>query len=120
MSVVYDEIIFHVELNISVVSDKTIFQVILIAAAVSVVNDEIIFNVILEIIVVSVINDRHFGTHTLRNTVFKISGVTFEIMFYVVSKISVLSDETISYLVLKISAVSVVCNGIIFHVVISA
>ena len=44
VSVVYDEIIFHVELNISVasvVSDKTNFQVILIVNAVVVVNDEI-------------------------------------------------------------------------------
>ena len=37
VSVVYDEIIFHVELNISVVSvvnDKTIFQVALIVSVV--------------------------------------------------------------------------------------
>ena len=54
VSVVYDEIIFHIELNISVVSDKTIFQVILIDSAVNVVNDEIIFNLDLEISVVSV------------------------------------------------------------------
>ena len=46
VSVVYDEIIFHVELNINVanvVNNKTIFQVILIVSAVSKVNDEIIF-----------------------------------------------------------------------------
>ena len=59
VSVVYDEIIFHKELNIRVVGivrvdnvsmyqrgqrshDKTFFQVILIISAVSVVNDEII------------------------------------------------------------------------------
>ena len=46
VSVVYDEIIFHVELNINVanvVNNKTIFQVILIVSAVGEVNDEIIF-----------------------------------------------------------------------------
>ena len=89
---------------------------ILIPGAVSLVNDEIIFNVILEINVVSLINDRHFWTRTLGNVVFKISVVTGEITFYVVSKISVVSD-IIPYLVLKISAVSVASDGIIFHVV---
>ena len=70
VSVVYDEIIFHVELNISaasVVSDKTIFQVILIVSAVGVVNDEIIFNVVLEISVVSVVNYHHFWGKALGN-----------------------------------------------------
>ena len=44
VSVVYDEIIFYIKLNISVasiVNDKTIFQVILIVDAVVVVNDEL-------------------------------------------------------------------------------
>ena len=42
------------------VSDKRIFQVILIASAVGVVYDEIIFNVILEISGVSIVIYHHF------------------------------------------------------------
>ena len=42
------------------VSDKRIFQVILIVSAVGVVYDEIIFNVILEISGVSIVIYHHF------------------------------------------------------------
>ena len=63
INVVYDEIIFHVELNISiarVVNDKTTFQVIFLVSAVDLVNDEIIFNLVLGISVISVASYHHF------------------------------------------------------------
>ena len=63
INVVYDEIIFHVELNISiarVINDKTTFQVIFLVSAVDLVNDEIIFNLVLGISVVSVVSYHHF------------------------------------------------------------
>ena len=100
-SVVYDEIIFHVELNISVVQ---------YISAASVVNDQTTRNthswkcfshVILKINVVSAVSGE----------------ITF---FHVVSKInvvSVASGHDIFYEVSKISVVSLVSDEVVFHIV---
>ena len=63
VSVVYDETMFHVISNVSIVSvinEKTIFQVVLIISVVSLVSDEIVFGVVLKISVVNQVNNHNF------------------------------------------------------------
>ena len=111
VSVVYDETIFHAELNISaanVVNNKTIFQVILIVSAVGEVNDEIIFY-------------GNLGNHCSRRSQLLpfLNARSWKCISHVFLKIhvvSVVSGKFIFYVVFKISVVSVVTGEIMYSI----